>query len=711
MRIQWKLFMLLLAVGVLPLALVATVSLTGTARFGHGAVEEMSRELSSMVASQVARDANSASAAVAKGAGAARAALRALSTRAEVLLSRPYKGFERVYYSEDYDTPGRAPAGMQAPPGYAHPEGGASREVNFDQFVFVTAPGVSRLETRGEAARLSALLPEARALFEDLGGSAFRLLVTLKSGLTAAYPGFGGYPKDFDPRASSWYRRARDAGGPIWSELLVSRSSGQALFSFASPLHAEDGRFAGVASIELPLSWFLQEAELASAWTGSMRSFIVAPEEDENGHPGLTVLAGKNYARDARQRVGGEYESLEPEREAKSFRAMAAEIATGKAGVSRLPFDGQDSVWAWSPLGHGGLAFLLVVPASVASSVPDHLSAQVEDGLSMQWFATYVAAVGVALSAVLAAWIVSSRGVASTRAMLRAWERLGEGDFETRLELETGDERDQLVRAFNDTVPKLAERLRLRRSVDLAKEIQEQLLPVRMPEVPGIEVAGRATYSAGAGGDFYDVFQTAPGGPLFVAVGDVSGHDVAAALLMASTRAYLRSVGRSRRPLAERVAAVNRLVCADMGSMGHFVTLFCLECDPSDGGDGFGLRWVRAGHEPAWLVDPATERVRPLEGAGAALGMVAGKVCEEGRGALSKAGELVALCTDGVFEAENGAGEQYGRERFKRALLEAARKGADAAAVLEEVLASLSAHCGERAPEDDVTVVIVRRIA
>jgi hypothetical protein len=97
MRIQWKFFILLLAVGVLPLALVATVSLNATGRFGRAASQEMARELEEMVAAQVRRDAASASAAVARGAGAARAAARALALEAEARLAQGLTDLPRVW--------------------------------------------------------------------------------------------------------------------------------------------------------------------------------------------------------------------------------------------------------------------------------------------------------------------------------------------------------------------------------------------------------------------------------------------------------------------------------------------------------------------------------------------------------------------------------------------------------------------------------------
>ncbi len=417
MRVQWKLFVILFGVGVVPLVLVASVSLCGVGQFGRELASEMERELTLMVSAQVEQDAATASDAVARGTGASRIALRVLALKTEQLLAQTITTLPKVYFSEDYDTLGNSAPRLTYPPGYTRlatdraNKREVSQAVSFDDLVFVTAPGVSREQVRGDIARLARLLPSCQNLFRDLGGSAYRVFVCLQSGITAAYPGFGGYPSDFDPRLSSWYRRAsQSSGSPVWSELLISRSTGMALFSFTMPVRAPDGSFAGVASVELPLTWFLQETELASAWTKKMHSFLVSAQEGASkGRAELHILARRDYS--GRTTKVESYEHLGGSDDSRAFQTLANDILAGGAGASRLRFEGEDSIWAYAPLAREGMAFLLVVPVSVASAGVERLLDQVEDRVSVQWLVTYAATVILVFIAALVAYLASRRGV------------------------------------------------------------------------------------------------------------------------------------------------------------------------------------------------------------------------------------------------------------------------------------------------------------
>ena len=134
--------------------------------------------------------------------------------------------------------------------------------------------------------------------------------------------------------------------------------------------------------------------------------------------------------------------------------------------------------------------------------------------------------------------------------------------------------------AFDKMVPALADRVRLQHSVGLAQEIQQSLLPQGAPDIPGLDVAGTARYSDETGGDLYDFIRFPNAASVLgIALGDVSGHGVPAALLMSSARAALRSRLVSPGWAAEAVTSVNRLVARDTAVTSHFLTLFYLEID------------------------------------------------------------------------------------------------------------------------------------
>jgi sigma-B regulation protein RsbU (phosphoserine phosphatase) len=143
-----------------------------------------------------------------------------------------------------------------------------------------------------------------------------------------------------------------------------------------------------------------------------------------------------------------------------------------------------------------------------------------------------------------------------------------------------------------------------------------------MPRVPGIDIAGQSIYCDETGGDYYDFLDVdrLNGYQLGIAVGDVSGHGIQAALLMATVRAFLKSRVKQGGSLTDVIADINRLVAEDASETGQFMTLFYAEIEPH----GKALHWVRAGHDPALLYSPDGDTFEELKGKGIALGIDGG---------------------------------------------------------------------------------------
>ena len=152
-------------------------------------------------------------------------------------------------------------------------------------------------------------------------------------------------------------------------------------------------------------------------------------------------------------------------------------------------------------------------------------------------------------------------------------------------------------------------------ALNLAQEVQQNLLPQRPPQLESIDVAGRSLYCDETGGDYYD-FIALSGNNLSIVVGDVSGHGVSAALLMASVRAYLRARANLSGSTAEIITDVNRLISVDTAETGQFMTMFYLVVEPQNS----RITWVRAGHDPGFLYCTETDQFEELSGAGIALG-------------------------------------------------------------------------------------------
>lgn len=238
----------------------------------------------------------------------------------------------------------------------------------------------------------------------------------------------------------------------------------------------------------------------------------------------------------------------------------------------------------------------------------------------------------------------------------------------------------------------------------LAGEVQKSLLPQENPSVPGLDVAGRNVSCEEVGGDYYDFFwQQGPSHKAFsVAVGDVAGHGVDAALLMSSARASLRVHASQTESIADIVKAMNRQLAEDVMGTGRFMTLFYLTIEPELN----GLQWVCAGHDPAIVYDPATDAFEDLEGTGIPLGIDRQFSYQSQRKTKLRSGQVIAIGTDGIWEFWSRDRELFGKDRFKALLRQYAAY--PAAQILNEIYAGLKDFGKGRRPTDDITLVIIK---
>ena len=320
-----------------------------------------------------------------------------------------------------------------------------------------------------------------------------------------------------------------------------------------------------------------------------------------------------------------------------------------------------------------------------------------------QWLATGIAVFVVIAMVVLGAFWGSSTMTRPLQVMVEALQRLAQGDFSSRMNLNTGDERDILAGAFNEMVPHLEDRLRIRKALEVAQEVQQRLLPREIPSLPTFDIAATASYCDETGGDYFDFFPCGEDRErLGVVIGDVSGHGVPAALLMTTVRALLRMRSSQPGSMAEIVSSVNRHLTEDTYEDGRFVTLLYLNMDQANR----SLRWVRAGHEPGIFYDPGTDTFEELLGPGIALGVDKNWHYEASeRDGLTK-GQIILLGTDGIWETINPKGEMFGKHR----LYEIIRRKAQSTAtgIQTAVLEALGDFRGKRNQEDDITMVVIK---
>jgi len=245
----------------------------------------------------------------------------------------------------------------------------------------------------------------------------------------------------------------------------------------------------------------------------------------------------------------------------------------------------------------------------------------------------------------------------------------------------------------------LVDKLQFRDELVLARELQRDLLPKAVPDFPGFEISAWNRIANMVGGDLYD-FSPLPDGRLAILFGDASGHGMAAGLVMAVAHAAFRTQLDADPSPSPLVGALNRTLCRTGGPRSFFSCVYVMLA-----GDG-AFRATVAGHPPLLLTD--TEgRVRREIGEGAyPLGIKGGLAWPAIPGEIGR-GELLVFCSDGLAEARNDDGEEFGDARI--ASIVRAHAWRAASDVVEALATEVVRFCGGTAPEDDVSVLVVKR--
>jgi phosphoserine phosphatase RsbU/P len=251
----------------------------------------------------------------------------------------------------------------------------------------------------------------------------------------------------------------------------------------------------------------------------------------------------------------------------------------------------------------------------------------------------------------------------------------------------------------------VAQRERLNREVEIAREVQERLFPQKLPTIQGLDYAGHCRPALGVGGDYYD-FLALPKGNLGVAIGDVSGKGIAAALMMASLQASLRSEAtRAPENLAAAVGNINRLVF-EASSSNRYATFFYGQYDPAQG----RFDYVNAGHNPPILIHgfDGNSTVTRLEPGGTVIGLLEGAGYEQGS-VMLRPGDVLVAFTDGISEAMNLQDEEWGEDHLLDTI--SGHRSASAQELLEYLFDAATRFAGAAPQHDDMTLVVLRAFA
>jgi len=319
-------------------------------------------------------------------------------------------------------------------------------------------------------------------------------------------------------------------------------------------------------------------------------------------------------------------------------------------------------------------------------------------------FGTYTLAFVFMATSTWLILLVSSNLSRPFKEIVHVLQSIRNGHFDQRVRVTSNDEIGYTGDVVNEMAEGLEERERMRQSLELAMEIQRSLLPQGNPITKGFDIAGRSIYCDETGGDYFDYLDICESerGETAVVVGDVSGHGIPSALLMATARAFLRLRSSLPGSISSIVFDVNRQLTRDVEGSGQFMTLFYLALDAATQ----RVRWIRAGHDPAILYHPANDTFEELKGKGLVLGIDENFVFEENERVGLETGQIFFLGTDGIWEAHNSQRKMFGKEAVRNIIRQNAE--VSAAEILEAILSSLKNFLGDADPEDDVTLVVIK---
>lgn len=246
------------------------------------------------------------------------------------------------------------------------------------------------------------------------------------------------------------------------------------------------------------------------------------------------------------------------------------------------------------------------------------------------------------------------------------------------------------------------EKGRLERELQLAHEVQVNLLPTELPQHPGWEFAARWDPAFEVAGDFYDL-QSLNKDTVCTVVADVSDKGMAAALYMAMARTIIRASVVNANTLAEGIDQANQLICRDSHA-GMFVTLFYGQLNPQTG----QYVYVNAGHNPPLHFSASTGKLTPLTRSGMALGVDDTAVYEQHSIKIEK-DDFILLYTDGVTEAFNPMDKMFGVDRLEKLLL--VHEHPDAMELVDHIVGEVKRFSERDQPSDDLTIVVISRKA
>ena len=498
---------------------------------------------------------------------------------------------------------------------------------------------------------------------------------------------------DYTDEPWEWFVRSRDTEKPLWTEPYYDEGAGNILMDTYAVPFFRDGKFRGVATVDIPLDRLQQRSGLEDLTDQPF--VIVSPSGRFISHPDTESIMVESIQQRAE-------ETGEP-----GLRMLANDMLSGRSGVvrvERLDFLNDEPYWVfYSPIKSTGWSF---ATALSEAQILAYSRAQINRGI-----------IGLSLMIILiiiCVLLVGSSIIRPIQVLAEAVGRLGGGNLDVSIgQIRSKDEVGQLSRAFNDMVRQLRQHVNAltketaaRESVEselrVAQDIQSSLLPGTFPPYPdrpefdlhAINVAAKHV-----GGDFFDFFLV-DDKTLMLVIADVSGKGVPAAILMAVTRTIVRNQAENNLSPAQILSETNRLMNQDR-KQPMFVTLFMASYDIQSG----KICYANGGHLPPLRIDANGHVSQFGEATGTIVGMLDDAVYDECEDEL-KPGEAIILYTDGILEARLPDGKFFGDANFRNLL--SANMNEPVKDLCEFVITEITGYQANKL-SDDVTIMGLRR--
>lgn len=502
----------------------------------------------------------------------------------------------------------------------------------------------------------------------------------------------------FDPRMQPSFAKAEQSMRLVWLPAFLSVNQETPTVACAMPTFDQSARFRGVLNVDIDLrelSTFVRNLKFSD----HSKVFIFTADQRLLAYPDTRPPAAEGWRTpDGLPNLSHTGDSLIATYRTRLDGDFLNATTAGNFHLFEFRYDGKDYLASTTAFKIG--TDLDWVVGAVAPKA---------DLLSGVWNSQALAAAAAVAAVLLAVGVAVflARQVSKpVLSLIGFMERVGDGDLQTQVKLGGNREFQQLSQALNRMIGDLRDRLRLRHSLNLAMEVQQSLLPSHPPTVRGLDIAGHSSYCDETGGDYYDFLaldRPEPDGLLTV-MGDVVGHGIAAALVMAGARAILHSRSGSFSSLAEMMGELNRLLTPDLGGT-RFMTMHLSVVNSQKK----FIHWASAGHDPAMLFDPANGKFIELGGSDLPLGLRADATYHEMTYEGLKPGQILMVGTDGVWELPNAQGEQFGKQRLQEVIQASASR--PAREIVETILNAMTSFRGNFRQVDDITLVIVKILA